>query len=80
MGYQEVLWSIDTHDWSHETTENILKNVSKNVIGGDIVLFHDYISGKYSTVDVLNILIPMLLEQGYEFVTISELINKYPPA
>lgn len=76
MGYESVLWTIDTHDWSHETTKNIFNNVSNSIQDRDIILFHDYISGKYSTVEALNILIPALEKQGYQFVTVSELLKE----
>ena len=74
--YKTVLWSVDTNDWSHTNRNAIVKNVIKNVKGGDIILFHDYISGKYSTVEALDIIIPYLKKQGFEFVTVGELINK----
>lgn len=70
-----VLWNIDTEDWAHTSVDNITKNVLKNVRGGDIILFHDYISGKTNTAAALDILIPRLKEMGYEFVTVSELLQ-----
>jgi peptidoglycan/xylan/chitin deacetylase (PgdA/CDA1 family) len=36
---------------------------------------HDYTSGKNTTCDALSLIIPALLEKGYEFVTVSELIQ-----
>lgn len=70
-----VLWAIDTHDWAHTSTSNMVKNVLKNIKDGDIILFHDYVSGEYNTPSALEILIPILLERGYEFVTVSELLQ-----
>lgn len=75
LGYKTILWNVDTHDWSHATMKEIVDNINKNVIGGDIILFHDYISGSQNTVGALDVIIPMLHEKGYEFVTISELIK-----
>ena len=54
----------------------MVKNVLKNVKGGDIILFHDYISGKSNTCNALEKLIPKLQAQGYEFVTVSELLQE----
>lgn len=74
-GYKVVLWSIDTHDWSHASVEDIVKTVTGRVNGGDIILFHDYISGENNTPEALQIIIPRLLKQGYEFVTVSQLLH-----
>lgn len=74
LGYDVILWSIDTLDWSHNPADNICASVKNNLVGGDIILMHDYISGKNTTCDALRRLIPELLSQGYSFVTVSELI------
>lgn len=73
--YKIVLWNIDTHDWAHSASQNMVSNVVTKVRGGDIILFHDYISGENNTPDTLKILIPKLLDMGYEFVTVSELLQ-----
>ena len=70
-----VLWAIDTLDWAHTSTDKMVKNVVKNVKDGDIILFHDYVSGEYNTPEALRVIIPILLEKGYEFVTVSELLQ-----
>ena len=74
-GYKVVLWNIDTHDWAHSSVENIVSSIEKNVRGGDIILFHDYVSGENNTKEALEIIIPRLKKQGYEFVTVSELLQ-----
>ena len=71
-----ILWNIDTHDWAHMPTEDMVSNVVTNVKGGDIILFHDYISGESNTVEALKRLIPILKAKGYEFVTVSQLLQK----
>lgn len=73
--YTVVCWSIDTRDWAHTPTEDIVDNVLSSVKGGDIILFHDYVSGESPTPDALRMIIPALIDEGYEFVTVSELIN-----
>ncbi len=72
--YSIILWSIDTKDWAHNPSKSIAKTIEENLKGGDIILMHDYISGENTTCDALEIIIPHLLEKGYEFVTVSELI------
>ena len=73
--YSIILWSIDTRDWEHSPPQKILKTVSSKLNGGDIILMHDYVSGTNTTCEALELIIPTLLSQGYEFVTVSELIN-----
>lgn len=75
MDLKIVLWAIDTHDWAHNSALNILENVSSKSKDGDIILFHDYVSGEYNTPQALRRIIPTLLAQGYEFVTVSELLQ-----
>ncbi len=74
-GYKIVLWNIDTHDWAHSSSQSMVSNVLTRVSGGDIILFHDYISGENNTPETLKILIPKLLNMGYEFVTVSQLLQ-----
>lgn len=75
LDYRVILWTLDTKDWQCPPAKNIVKNVLKNIKGGDIILMHDYVSGKSQTPEALRSIIPALLANGYEFVTISELIS-----
>ena len=62
-------------DWDHHTPENIFNYVVKNIKAGDIILMHDYIGYNTPTPRALELIIPKLLESGYEFVTVSELLS-----
>lgn len=75
MDYSIILWSIDTRDWEHRSSENIAETVINNVKSGDIILMHDYIGRNSPTPEALEIMIPKLLELGYKFVSVSELMN-----
>ena len=74
MDYSIILWTIDTRDWAKASTAQIVSNVNANVREGSIILFHDFTVSGTHTIDALKILIPKLLSDGYEFVTVSELI------
>ena len=76
--YGIVLWSVDTTDWRRPPVSTIVNNVLKNVRGGDIILMHDFVSGRSNTPDALEIIIPALLERSYRFVTVSELVSFIP--
>lgn len=65
-----VLWNIDPKDWKIKDSETIANNVLTKVSDRDIILMHDT---KKRTVEAVNIIVPALIEQGYQLVTISEL-------
>ncbi|TCT14309.1 polysaccharide deacetylase family sporulation protein PdaB [Natranaerovirga pectinivora] len=73
--YYTVKWNVDSYDWRNEGIEQIVKSVleSEYLRNGSIILFHN--NRKY-TKDALDIILTDLKEQGYEIVSISELI--YP--
>ncbi len=75
LNYDLILWSVDTRDWAHTDTDTIVRTVNKNVKNGDVILFHDYVSGESHTLEALKQLIPQLISRGYEFVTVSELFG-----
>ena len=71
-----ILWSIDTLDWKTRNAERIVESIKKEGdLNGDVILMHSLYK---ETAEALEILIPWLLEQEYQLVTISELLeNKY---
>ena len=75
LGYDVVLWSIDTRDWAHNGVDRIVDTVISDVTDGSVILFHDFVSGDSPTPEALEIIIPKLKEMGYAFVTVSELNN-----
>ena len=76
LDYNIILWNIDTLDWAHNRVDKICTNIIENHKPGSIVLFHDYISGKSPTPEALENIIPKLLDEGYRFVTVSELLGE----
>lgn len=73
--YKLILWSLDTRDWENKSTEEIVDRVLSSVSGGDIILMHDYIGRSSKTPEALEILLPRLIERGFEPVTVSRLIG-----
>ncbi len=63
------------NDWDSAVTvqERIDKTLEQACDGG-IILLHDA-ADNYPTVEALDTIIPSLAEQGYEFVTVSELFE-----
>lgn len=70
-----VMWSVDTRDWAHTPISEIFQNVRRNTQNGSIILMHDFIGKNSPTPQALRQIIPMLLELGYEFVTVSQLLE-----
>ncbi len=76
MDYRIILWNIDTRDWDRATADEIASQVLSDVQSGDIILFHDSVSRRDpQTLQALKMIIPALKERGYQFVTVSELID-----
>lgn len=73
--YRLILWSLDTRDWEVKNAGRIATNVLSNIKGGDIVLMHDYIGTHSRTAQALEAMLPELISRGYEFVTVSELLD-----
>ena len=63
-------WSVDPKDWATKDTAAIERAVLKNVKDGDIILLHDMtVSSVRAALDIVD----SLKNQGYEFVTVSQL-------
>lgn len=65
-----IIWDIDTLDWKNHNSRKISSRILNKVKDGDIILMHDIYS---ATANALDIVIPKLLDRGYELVTVSEL-------
>ena len=65
-------WSIDTQDWRSKNADAVYNAVMNNVSDGDIVLMHNIYS---STADAIERIVPELVEQGYQLVTVSQLVQ-----
>ena len=66
-----ILWDVDTLDWKNRNTASIMKEVRK-AQAGSIILMHDI---HQTTIDALPLILQYLTEQGFEMVTIEELMG-----
>ena len=69
----EVGWDVDTEDWRCPGSDVIAQRIMA-VQPGQVVLMHDGGGDRWQTVEALRQALPALVAQGYEFVTVSELI------
>ena len=67
-----VNWSVDTEDWRTKNCDKILDVIYRCTGDGDIVLLHDR---HLNTVEATLKAIAHLQQQGYVFVTVSELLS-----
>jgi len=82
MGYNTVLWSLNSKDWVTFHDKQITSYILRYIRPGDIILFHDS-GGVFSTeggdrtqtIKTIQRLVKKLKEKGYKFATISELLN-----
>lgn len=65
-----ILWSVDTEDWLNRNVDSIVATTMREVHDGAIILMHDIYP---TSVEAVPVLIDKLRQEGYEFVTISEL-------
>lgn len=65
-----VLWNVDTMDWKYKNVDTIVKRATKNLKDGNIILMHDI---KLRTIKAVKKIVPILKEQRFTCVTISEL-------
>jgi peptidoglycan-N-acetylglucosamine deacetylase len=78
LGLQGVMWSVIGYDWKQKA-DRIVRRVAARVSDGAIVCLHD---GRElrpapdtgATAEAVRRLVPMLLEQGYTFETVTRLI------
>ena len=71
MGMEPIQWDVDSLDWKDLCAADITKRVTSKVQPGSIVLFHN--AAKH-TPEALPTILESLLQQGYTFVPISQLI------
>lgn len=64
-----VLWNVDSNDWKLKDGVKIKEHVIATLKNQSIILFHDIYE---SSADAIDLLIPELINRGYQFVTIQE--------
>lgn len=66
-----VLWTVDPLDWTTENVDEIVNKVVTETEENDIILLHDCCD---SSVDAAFQIIDILKKEGFEFVTVDELM------
>ncbi|MDW7675871.1 MAG: polysaccharide deacetylase, partial [Bacillota bacterium] len=71
IGYKTIYWSLDTIDWQKPKPATIVERIVPRAFNGAIVLMHP----TENTVLALPEIIHKLKEQGYSFLTVTEIIE-----
>lgn len=70
--YPIILWSADPWDWKHRNPSIIDQETMPQIKPGSILLLHDIYP---TSIDATPTIIDKLSQQGYVFVTVSELFG-----
>jgi uncharacterized repeat protein (TIGR02543 family) len=73
MGLAIILCALDSDDWRTLNATAIYNQIMSNAQDGAIILCHDIYA---STVDAMELVIPALIADGYDLVTVSEILGE----
>jgi peptidoglycan-N-acetylglucosamine deacetylase len=81
LGLEPVMWNVTGYDWNAPPAEKIERKVAKEIRGGDVILLHDgghkqMGADRSQTVIATDHLIVRYKSEGYEFVTIPQMMQK----
>ncbi|HEY9651294.1 MAG TPA: polysaccharide deacetylase family protein [Coleofasciculaceae cyanobacterium] len=71
--YRPVMWSVVPEDWERPGVDVVVQRVLHQVQNGSLIVLHDGYYGGQDVAEATAQLIPQLLHQGYQFVTIDQL-------
>lgn len=69
-----LMWNVDSMDWKNRNVEKNIETTMKQVKDWSIILYHDI---HQPSVDTIDSLIKKLKAEGYNFVTVSELLKMW---
>jgi peptidoglycan/xylan/chitin deacetylase (PgdA/CDA1 family) len=83
LGLEPIMWNVTGYDWNPTVHAAIERKVSNQIHGGGVILLHDgghkeMGADRSQTVIATDHLIPRYKSEGYEFLTISQMIRKTP--
>jgi len=81
LGLEPVMWNVTGYDWNAPPAEKIERKIAKQMRGGDVILLHDgghkqLGADRSQTVIATDHLIVRYKTEGYEFVTIPQMMEK----
>ncbi len=70
-GYECVQWNVDSLDWKNLGAEHMVRQCTKSVNPGDIVLFHN--DSKY-ILEALPRILEYYTQEGYKIIPVSQIL------
>ena len=70
-GYECVQWNVDSLDWKNLGTDHMIRQCTKSVNPGDIVLFHN--DSKF-ILEALPQILAYYTQAGYKIIPVSQLL------
>ena len=79
LGLEPVMWRVTGRDWKEKAEDYIEQKVYQQVRGGDVILLHDgapdaFGADRSQTVLATDRLIARYKSEGYEFVTVAQMM------
>ena len=71
--YRPVMWSVVPEDWVRPGIKVAARRILSQVQNGSLIVLHDGCCGGEDVAAIAASVIPRLLQQGYQFVSIDEL-------
>jgi peptidoglycan/xylan/chitin deacetylase (PgdA/CDA1 family) len=71
--YRPVMWSVVPEDWVRPGVSVVVQRVIQQVRPGSLIVLHDGYFGGEDVAATAAELIPRLLDQGYQFVSVNQL-------
>lgn len=72
LGYITIMWTIDSLDWKNPGAEYVVNRIVDNAVPGAIILMHQ---SAPDTLEGLQSIITGLREKGYDFGTVTQVID-----
>ncbi len=72
LGMHIIHWSVDPEDWKYRDAQTVADHIISKAKDGDIILMHDIYQSSY---EAFCIAADALIADGFELVTISELLD-----
>lgn len=80
QGMIPIMWSVMCYDWKDTTADRVEGHAVRKIRGGDVILLHDgghlkMGANRGHTVEATDRIIRRYKDQGYEFVTVPEMMG-----
>ena len=81
LGLEPVMWNVTCYDWKATSADKVVAHARRQISGGDVILMHDgdqraMSADRGHSVEATDRIIAQYKAQGYQFVTIPEMMKK----